>query len=353
MPNKKTMYIWDGGVFSPPTKAVGKLAFNLATYISSKHDDKINVEYHFVPTNKYYNKPWVRCVEEEDRVFMLKNLVDYIQREYKVPSNIKFIVNEHDIKYGKKTKDPSTTLTSLHYFNTKQKSNVYLANSIENVVQRVKGYWQDTLSILFTTQIVCYDIYSPELIGVNQTENYVYKSINLVELLKHTNSPGHYPIEVEQYFKDNNITKQQIDEFVVSKKNESLFDGLKTLIMSRITFLPKELVPASYKASAGNRVREELDVYYTSLKNIQNLTTPGIETYITNKGLYEHCKSKYVDKLISKSNTKSKSKSKSKTKSKTKSKSKSKSKSKTTTKSKSKSKSKSKTTTKSKSKKHK
>ena len=40
MTNKKTIYIWDGGVFSPPTKAVGKLAFNLATYISSKHDDK-------------------------------------------------------------------------------------------------------------------------------------------------------------------------------------------------------------------------------------------------------------------------------------------------------------------------
>ena len=64
MPNKKTIYIWDGGVFSPPTKAVGKLAFNLATYISSKHDENVNTEYHFVPTNKYYNKPWVRCVEE-------------------------------------------------------------------------------------------------------------------------------------------------------------------------------------------------------------------------------------------------------------------------------------------------
>ena len=40
MPNKKTIYIWDGGVFSPPTRAVGQLAFNIATYISSKFDNK-------------------------------------------------------------------------------------------------------------------------------------------------------------------------------------------------------------------------------------------------------------------------------------------------------------------------
>ena len=41
MPNKKTIYIWDGGVFSPPTRAVGQLAFNIATYISSKFDNKL------------------------------------------------------------------------------------------------------------------------------------------------------------------------------------------------------------------------------------------------------------------------------------------------------------------------
>ena len=51
MTSNKTIYIWDGGVFSPPTKAVGKLAYNMATYISSK--DKTRVEYHFVPTNKH------------------------------------------------------------------------------------------------------------------------------------------------------------------------------------------------------------------------------------------------------------------------------------------------------------
>ena len=68
MPNKKTIYIWDGGVFSPPTRVVGTMAFNIATYMSSKFDNKVNVEYHFVPTNKYYNKPWVRCVDEEDQI---------------------------------------------------------------------------------------------------------------------------------------------------------------------------------------------------------------------------------------------------------------------------------------------
>ena len=175
MPNKKTIYIWDGGVFSPPTKAVGKLAFNLATYISSKHAENVNTEYHFVPTNKYYNKPWVRCVEEEDRLFMLKNLVGYINKDYKIPSNMKFVVNDHDIKYGKKTRDPSTTLISLNFFTKKQMENVYLANSIENVIQRVKGYWRDTLELFFKVRILCYDIYSPELIGVNQTENYIFQ----------------------------------------------------------------------------------------------------------------------------------------------------------------------------------
>ena len=69
--------------------------------------------------------------------------------------------------------------------------------------------------------------------------------------------------------------------------------------MDRITFLPKHLVPDSYKAHAGNRVREELDVYYASLNNIQKLTTPGIEEYITSNKLYEHCKSRYKSKLVS------------------------------------------------------
>ena len=43
MPHKKTIYIWDGGVFSPPTRAVGQLAFNIATYISSKFDNKFQI----------------------------------------------------------------------------------------------------------------------------------------------------------------------------------------------------------------------------------------------------------------------------------------------------------------------
>jgi len=309
MPNKKTIYIWDGGVFSPPTRVVGTMAFNIATYMSSKFDNKVNVEYHFVPTNKYYNKPWVRCVDEEDRVFMLKKLVEYIKDNYSVPSNIKFIVNEHEIEYGKREKDPGTTVISLDYFTKKQKENVYLSSSIESIIQRVKGQWYKSLELFFTVNTICSDIYSPELIGVIQGENYVYKSINLGELLKQANYE--YPIAVQQYFKTNNISTKDIDDFIVFNKNVAKFEGLKKLIMTRIIFLPK-LVAGAYKAAAGNRVREELDVYYSSLKNIQNFTTPGIEEYITEKGLYENCKSKYVDKLISKKSKSIKNKSKSK-----------------------------------------
>ena len=35
-----TIYIIDGGVFSPPTKATGQLAFNISSFISSKHPKK-------------------------------------------------------------------------------------------------------------------------------------------------------------------------------------------------------------------------------------------------------------------------------------------------------------------------
>ena len=34
---KNTIYIWDGGVFSPPTRAVGKLAYNIAIFMSEKY----------------------------------------------------------------------------------------------------------------------------------------------------------------------------------------------------------------------------------------------------------------------------------------------------------------------------
>jgi hypothetical protein len=313
MTHKKTIYIWDGGVFSPPTRAVGKLAFNIATYMSSKFDDKVNVEYHFVPTNKYYNKPWVRCVDEDDRIHMLKNLVEYINTTYSVPPNVTFIVNEHDIEFGKREKDQGTTMKSLEYFNTKQLKNVYLSNSIDNIINRVNGQWQQSLNLFFSVHSICYDIYSAELIGVNQSYDYVYNSIKLGELLKQSNYD--YPKEIEQYFKTNKITNKEIDDFVIFNKHEAKFEGLKKLIMSRIIFLPKHVVPETYKAVAGNRVREELDVYYSSLKNIQNFTTPGIEKYITDKGLYEHCKSRYVDKLISKKKKNTKNRQRTKTRS--------------------------------------
>ena len=307
MSSNKTIYIWDGGVFSPPTRAVGKLAYNMATYISSKF--KTHTEYHFVPTNKYYNKPWVRCIDEEDRIHMLNNLVTFINNNNDVPSNVKFIVNDYEIKKGKKDKVPSYTLDTItNYFTKKQLENLYLSNSIENLIQRVKGLWKSSLTLLFTCKTICYDIYSEELIGVNQSDKYVYKSINLRDLLNQENFD--FPDKIKKYFKSKNITKDKIKAFINDNKYEKDFEGLKQLIMDRIIFLPKQLVPESYKAHAGNRVREELDVYYSSLNNIQKLTTPGIEKYITSKKLYEHCKSRYKSKLISKTKKISKKSSK-------------------------------------------
>jgi hypothetical protein len=298
MSTTKTLYIWDGGVFSPPTRAVGKLAFNIATYMASKHIG--NIEYHFVPTNKYYNKPWVRCIDEDDRIHMLDNLVTFINNNNKIPSNIKFIVNEYEIKMGRREKIAGTTLTTLtQFFKKNDLDNVYLSNSIENVIQRVKAEWKNSLELLFLCNTICYDIYSEELIGANQSDKYVYNSINLRDLLNQANYK--FPEKIDKYFNAKKITKNKIKSFIADNKYENEFDGLKQLIMDRILFLPKHLVPETYKAFAGNRVREELDVYYSSLNNIQKLTTPGIEKYITSKKLYEHCKSRYKSKLVSKS----------------------------------------------------
>lgn len=296
MTSNKTIYIWDGGVFSPPTRAVGKLAYNMATYISSK--DKSPVEYHFVPTNKYYNKPWVRCIEEDDRLHMLDNLVTFINKNNHVPSNIKFIVNDSEIKIGKIEKSPAETLRVINdYFKKSQLKHVYISNSIETVIRRVKAFWNDSLKLLFKCNTICYDIYSEELIGVNQSSQYVYKSINLRDLLNQANYI--FPEQLNKYFTAKKISKDKIKAYIIDNKYETEFEGIKQLIMDRITFLPKHLVPDSYKAHAGNRVREELDVYYASLNNIQKLTTPGIEEYITSKKLYEHCKSRYKSKLVS------------------------------------------------------
>jgi len=306
MTSNKTIYIWDGGVFSPPTKAVGKLAYNMATYISSK--DKTRVEYHFVPTNKYYNKPWVRCVDEEDRLHMLDSLVSFVKKTEDVPSNLSFIVNDIEIKLGKTKKSHVETLSVIEkYFKKSQLKNVYIANSIETIIRRVKAFWTNALELLFKCNTICYDIYSEDLIGVNQSDKYIYNSINLRDLLNQANYS--FPEPISKYLRVKKLTNDKITAFIKDNKYEKDFEGIKQLIMDRITFLPKHLVPESYKAHAGNRVREELDVYYSSINNIQKMTTPGIEEYITSKKLYEHCKSRYKSKLVSKTKKKSSKKS--------------------------------------------
>lgn len=308
-----TIYIIDGGVFSPPTKATGQLAFNISSFISSKNP-KSKIQYHFLPTNKYYNKPWVRCVSEEDRLIMLDNLVKYINKNFKVPSNISFKVDDWEIEWGKKNKAPSTSLNTLtNHFSSTQLKSLYLCHSIENIIMRVKGEWQNSLQLFFMVKFIVYDIYSSHIIGSNNTSSYVYKSFNVQELLKQAN--GNFPQPLVKYFKKHNISKQNITDFINYNKNSTKFDGIKDLIMQNIVFLPKHLVPESYKSMAGNRVREELDVYYSSLGNLQKFITPETQNFILDKNLYHHCKSTYQSKLISKTRSKKrKSKAKSKKK---------------------------------------
>ena len=310
-----TINIIDGGVFSPPTKATGQLAFNIASFVLSKHP-KNKIQYHFLPTNKYYNKPWVRCVSEEDRLIMLDNLVKYIHSNYKVPSNISFKVDDWEIEWGKKNKAPSTSLnTIINHFSKPQQKSLYLCHSIENIIQRVKGEWQNSLQLLFMIKFIVYDIYSSEIIGSNNAQNYVFKQFDLIELLKQGN--GSFPKPLLKYFNKNNISKQDIEDFIQFNKNPNKFEGIKNLIMENILFLPKHLVPESYKSMAGNRVREELDVYYSSLKNLQKFITPETQKHILDQNLYHHCKSTYQSKLVSKTRSKkrtSKSKSKKKKK---------------------------------------
>jgi|UniRef100_A0A6C0CKX2 hypothetical protein len=308
-----TIYIIDGGVFSPPTKATGQLAFNISSFISSKHPKK-KIQYHFLPSNKYYNKPWVRCVSEEDRIIMLDNLVKYITSNYKIPSKISFIVDDSDIKWGKINKAPSTTINTLkNNFSKKQFSSIYLANSIDNIIQRIKGNWDNSLELFFMVKFIVYDIFSSQIIGDN-TKNYLLKSFDLPQLLKQGN--GNFPEKINKFFKQNNISKQDIIDFIDYNKNPEKFEEIKNIIMENIIILPKHLVPDSYKSMAGNRVREELDVFYSSLENLKKFITPKTEKYILDNKLYHHCKSTYQSKLISKTKKSKSKKSKSKSKSK-------------------------------------
>lgn len=299
MTNDK-IYIIDGGVFSPPTRVVGSLAYNIASFILSLNN-KSKIEYNFIPTNKYYNKPWVRCVDEDERIHMLNNLVTFINKEYNVDKNIKFVVNDYEIKEGKKRKEPLTTLETLNSFKSKK---IYIALNTENMLVRVKGNRTDSLNIIFKAKCICYDIYSPELIGVDNIENYIYKSIDLQSLLETANNK--FPSQVKSYFKKHKISNNDIKKFITHHLHKNKFEGLKNLVMKQIIILPKDLVPTSYKAYASNRLREELDVYYSSLENIKKYTTPGISNYITSRKLYHHCKSTYKDKLISKKSLKTK-----------------------------------------------
>ena len=66
---------------------------------------------------------------------------------------------------------------------------------------------------------MCYDIYSEELIGVNQSDNYVYKSINLRDLLNQANYK--FPEKIDKYFKAKKITKDKIRSYITDNKYEN------------------------------------------------------------------------------------------------------------------------------------
>lgn len=97
---------------------------------------------------------------------------------------------------GKKRKEPLTTLETLNSFKSKK---IYIALNTENMLVRVKGNRTDSLNIIFKAKCICYDIYSPELIGVDNIENYIYKSIDLQSLLETANNK--FPSQVKSYFK--------------------------------------------------------------------------------------------------------------------------------------------------------
>lgn len=299
MSKNKNIIIWNGSVFSPPTIANGQLALNICLYLKGVLGENKKYNYYFVPTNKYYNKPWVRCVSEEDRVYMLNKLIENMEKTYTIPKNVSFHVSEYEIEKGKKLKNPLTTIESIEQF--KQKHDIYIVSAMDHLVQRVKGYWSNSLELFFMCNIIVFDDFSGQIIDSDQSEKYIYNSINMKSLLKQKR-----PKELLDFMKKNNITERMIVEYIEKGSHSEKIELIKKLILSKFVFLPKKMVPVNYKSAIGPRIRQELKIYYSTADNIEALTNPETLKYIKDNQLYKECGDKYIGKLVSSKKTRRK-----------------------------------------------
>jgi hypothetical protein len=268
----KYINIWMGGLFSPPTLRDIKIAYNTASYISNIYP-KRKIKLFMVPTNKYYVSPLTNCVEEKDRITMLRLLLKYVKKNLNIPKNIQIIISEKDIKYGKKFHQPSNINDSIKSFNSTNP--FYIILNLENVINLVKGNWDDdthfgfsekkgfSIDLLLNTKIIVIPTFSDLVeLDENQKHNYINKNIDLSKLLKS---------DIPNILKNKSIKQQ------------------KHLLMSNFIILPEKFVPENLKTISSKKVIEELDNYYSSLNKINELSSKKVTEYITKKKLYKNC----------------------------------------------------------------
>lgn len=291
----KTINIWMGGLFSPPTLRDIKVAYNSANYISNSYPDR-KIKLYMIPTSKYYVSPLTACVEEKDRINMLQLLLKYVKKNLKLPKNIQIIISDKDIKYGKKNNYPSNIIDSIKPFNTTKPFFVIL--NLENIINLVKGNWDNdthfgfsenkgfSIDLILSTKILIIPTFSDvgEL-NEKQQNKYIFRNIDLSKLLKY-NTPN---------LLKNKGVKQQ-----------------KEIIMNHFIILPSKFVPEKLKTISSKKVIEELDNYYNSLDKITELSSKKVTEYITKKKLYKNCYNYNRTKKLKKT-SKSKNKNNSKT----------------------------------------
>lgn len=291
----KTINIWMGGLFSPPTLRDIKVAYNSANYISNSYPDR-KIKLYMIPTSKYYVSPLTACVEEKDRINMLQLLLKYVKKNLKLPKNIQIIISDKDIKYGKKNNYPSNIIDSIKPFNTTTPFFVIL--NLENIINLVKGNWDNdthfgfsenkgfSIDLILSTKILIIPTFSDvgEL-NEKQQNKYIFRNIDLSKLLKY-NTPN---------LLKNKGVKQQ-----------------KDIIMNHFIILPSKFVPEKLKTISSKKVIEELDNYYNSLDKITELSSKKVTEYITKKKLYKNCYNYNRTKKLKKT-SKSKNKNNNKT----------------------------------------
>jgi hypothetical protein len=261
-----------GGLFSPPTLRDIKIAYNSSSYISNIFPNH-HVKLYMVPTNDYYISPLTVCVNEKDRINMLKILLKYVKKNLKIPKKIQIITSDKDIKYGKKYKKPTTILDSISHFN--KTDPFFIILHLENIVNLVKGNWDDdthfgfseenglSIKLIINNNILVVPTFTNTYdINEKQKYNHIKKNINLSKLLQHY---------VPDILKNKSIKQQ------------------KQIIMDKFKILPSKYVPENLKTISSKKVIEELDNYYTSLDKIYELSSSHVIDYIIKKKLYKNC----------------------------------------------------------------